>query len=708
MELERPAKRIRQACEQCRRTKSKCSGERPICGTCWRLGQQCYYYGMTLQPVQHYAETSHSRAEMPDSSADGRDTSDVQNLDNRMVTLESTVNKIFNILQSTEGSGSTNDRDWSPPIRPSTQASTVEAIIPPLIAMIGNHHESSHIKQLKKAEIEALGNTYLTLCACQPLPLFPKDGFVESLFERSDAVLFAIIASSLQHVHVTNNSSQTDDAHAFREAAQSLVTQCIASGNVGIATMQALCLVVCFDFGNGNTSRALSLISLTSMLAHSVDFRRDFLHTEESNDEESRCCYWSIVLLRRLLGVTTPLAMTYDSNMLPYPSSCSMPAKSVLRVDFKQVYEESEGGNGVMVFVLEMSKEWANVMVYVRECLASTPDVSPWLTTSRYSAAMSGVMSIETRLPPLHRYKHVTFRDLTLEDLRTCREYWAPWLLSRFLYHTMVCLLNHPLLITLQLQAKENDSELFRQQASFYVARHVRWILHFIAFIEARSFHITDPILGYCAAVVATIESQLIYSVDDTAAQKKQRNIESCRRFIRSLASSFTVMAEMDQKLEALGEVISTTYASNTTGSGGVFVDLSRIRDILDICPPLNASTAARANDAETRPPAAAHRHAGSSQWVRLSRRPSVDQPDDNGSPAHDQSVLQAAPQDLVGTPPVEPRVLSLQPTPLIHDPSVPFGHTNFPADLYFNGISQDVSTWWDAFDSYDPDCPGF
>src|SRR5690242_6582270 len=198
-----------------------------------------------------------------------------------------------------------------------------------------------------------------------------------------------------------------------------------------------------------------------------------------------------------------------------------------------------------MVFVVEMSEEWAKVMSYVRDCLTFTSDVSPWLTTSRYAVALAGVMSIETRLQCLHRYKYVTFRDLTLGDLENGRQYWAPWLLSQFFYHTMICLLNRRLLITLRLQAKQNDSELFRQQSSFYVARHMHWILHFVAFIEARGFQITNPIPGYCAVVVATIETQLICSVDDATAKWKGRNIESCRRLIRNLIPSVPFMEEM-------------------------------------------------------------------------------------------------------------------------------------------------------------------
>ncbi|KAJ6171437.1 hypothetical protein N7470_000504 [Penicillium chermesinum] len=40
---DRPVKRVRQACEPCRRKKAKCPGEQPICSLCARLHQNCYY-----------------------------------------------------------------------------------------------------------------------------------------------------------------------------------------------------------------------------------------------------------------------------------------------------------------------------------------------------------------------------------------------------------------------------------------------------------------------------------------------------------------------------------------------------------------------------------------------------------------------------------------------------------------------------------------
>ncbi|KAI4750888.1 hypothetical protein E4T52_16553 [Aureobasidium sp. EXF-3400] len=39
----RPPKRVSQACEACRRKKSRCPGEKPACSLCTRLKQNCVY-----------------------------------------------------------------------------------------------------------------------------------------------------------------------------------------------------------------------------------------------------------------------------------------------------------------------------------------------------------------------------------------------------------------------------------------------------------------------------------------------------------------------------------------------------------------------------------------------------------------------------------------------------------------------------------------
>ncbi|OMP86267.1 Regulatory protein CAT8 [Diplodia seriata] len=72
----RPAKRIRQACEPCRRKKSRCPGERPSCSHCSRLAQTCYYASDHPAAADH----QHSTADSTDANRE-RHGSFAENVD---------------------------------------------------------------------------------------------------------------------------------------------------------------------------------------------------------------------------------------------------------------------------------------------------------------------------------------------------------------------------------------------------------------------------------------------------------------------------------------------------------------------------------------------------------------------------------------------------------------------------------------------------
>ena len=176
-----------------------------------------------------------------------------------MVTLESNVNKILDALQSTDAApNATNLRRFSSAQR-STHDSTAETTSSPLIALEGDHSESLDRRKLRTEEIQRFGESYLEFCSCQPLPLFPKEGFVESLSKRSDSTLFAIIANSLRY---TRGAAHDKDGHTFREAAHSLAVESITRGEVEISTLQTLCLIVFYDFGSKPNPRIVGLPTL--------------------------------------------------------------------------------------------------------------------------------------------------------------------------------------------------------------------------------------------------------------------------------------------------------------------------------------------------------------------------------------------------------------------------------------------------------------
>jgi hypothetical protein len=161
-----------------------------------------------------------------------------------------------------------------------------------------------------------------------------------------------------------------------------------------------------------------------------------------------------------------------------------------------------------------------------------------------------------------------------------------------------------------------------------------------------------------------------------------------------------------DRKLGDLSEVISTTYTSNMNNTASVSVDLARIRDILDICPHLSNRPTPVSNDEDPVPGSAVPNGLSPPQWVRLSRRPSVDQPDE-GAPLP-QIDEQTRPQDFIMPPQTSVGTTNPNATLPVQDLAASIEVSGFPADLFFNGISQDASSWWNAFETYDPDCPGF
>lgn len=258
--------------------------------------------------------------------------------------------------------------------------------------------------------------------------------------------------------------------------------------------------------------------------------------------EECRRCYWAITLLRRLLGwPIEPPDDTPETPFPPFPDSPSSPQEVVTSPEANRTATDPSGGDGIVSTVIVLSRVWSLAQGYVRSRGMSEGRLPPWFQESRYGTCMRTLLDLGKELSPLHRYRQVRLNSVTSEELETFRSYWAPWFLGRFLYHTIICLINHPLLIILQFQGSQDVSEIFLQQTAYLTSHHTTWILHFIEFLEPRKFYVTDPILGYCTAVIATIELQQSFS-DKDHHDKRRSNYERCLAFIRRLGEDWAYM----------------------------------------------------------------------------------------------------------------------------------------------------------------------
>ncbi|KAI9927103.1 hypothetical protein MW887_003486 [Aspergillus wentii] len=160
---ERPVKRARQACEPCRRKKTRCSGERPICSYCERLGQQCVY------------ATGDSGEE---------EVGFARQIGYRMSKIEDKLEDLMDCI----------GRRSAPPRAPSPTAPAPNLQPYPIsfqdasLAGTPSAHES---------DISAV-QLYLTYCNAQPLLLFNERTSATSLETRDPEILFAVQALGMR------------------------------------------------------------------------------------------------------------------------------------------------------------------------------------------------------------------------------------------------------------------------------------------------------------------------------------------------------------------------------------------------------------------------------------------------------------------------------------------------------------------------------
>ena len=210
-------------------------------------------------------------------------------------------------------------------------------------------------------------------------------------------------------------------------------------------------------------------------------------------------------------------------------------------------------------------------------------------------------MDLETCVPYIHRFKPASLSERTLEDLQANRNYWGPFFLNQCLYHTILCLLNHPLLLSLSLRNfRSTIPEIFLQHTSDLISTHTTWIIHFIKYFEEKSFMVSDPFLGYSAAVVATIELQLSFTENPTIRQEKRDRFLICVSFVQKLGQKWPYMARLvclivliidnrlsevlvpqADRLQRLEDAVSASYQPESGAQNkSLLIDLSRFWEI--------------------------------------------------------------------------------------------------------------------------------
>lgn len=558
-------KRVREACENCRRKKGRCPGEKPTCSLCARLGQICVYAGDICDSslLEGARDRSESEVEQHSNSASRSDEvarlseRRFQSLDDKVSEVLDQVRSLARHQQSYQSSlplqaiDSTNDFDFLP----SNEA-------------------------LRKA-----AGLYLKYCQCQPLPLFAPAKFEVNITSREPELCLAITATASRF---SKEAVFDTTAHATFETQYrrtvSMVMSRIDDGKVELATLQTLCLLTCIAYNEGHIQKAGAYLVLLLELARSSRLEI-YAHQSVSRFEEHTRCLWSIIMLQYLCGGLGLMSIQIDTKILVYPAKEASNDLATVNKQNSSTAQESDKDLGIVAYAIQMTEAWYRVRHYVhhRGKLDKQP---PWSGQSLYSEIMSRQMELESQMPHKHRFDPSGFADHPISVLSTNRPYWAPWLYLQLIYHSIVCTLNHPLLLSNHLRRFRVNQipELFLQHIGDMINSHTDWFIHLLDIAAKKQFELSDPFLGRCIAIIATIFLQQSYTEDQEIRADKRNKYQICLDQVLSLGKLWPHVQKIAIDLQRFEATVSKAFQNSSTNSPHLssYVDMAAFWRIMD------------------------------------------------------------------------------------------------------------------------------
>ncbi|EXJ71327.1 uncharacterized protein A1O5_05133 [Cladophialophora psammophila CBS 110553] len=439
---------------------------------------------------------------------------------------------------------------------------------------------------------------YLKYCNCQPLPLFSSEDLTTTFSSRDPELILAMLALASRFDPDNSAVSQADLSRTFESRAtpaRDMIMRRVTHGPVELSTIQALCLLSVAEFNHGNTPRASTYISLAIDLVSSSGLSSEHRRPNcDYIDDERRRCYWSVVLLRNLYGVSpSTFSFVQDERTPRLPQrpqpplgiSCQITDAALEQPDGPSSSNEPSD-HGIFAYVVQLSQVWQRAARFANR-RGNVGSLPAWSPQSEYSQITAELMEVETRLPYKYRFRPSRFLNQDHHELEQHRDFWASWILLQILYHTILCLLNHPLLLFLRLRDFRVTMvpEVFLQHTADLTETHTEWVIHMLDLCEKNEFRLFDPFLAHCAAIAATIYLQQSFSDDNEVRTAKQRSFGKCVSFIRDLGSFWPYVNQLADKIEDFEKVVSNSFrdsASQRPPNSRISIDLSLFWEIIE------------------------------------------------------------------------------------------------------------------------------
>lgn len=402
---------------------------------------------------------------------------------------------------------------------------------------------------------------FQTYCNFQPLPLFNCRYFPTSGEGRDEELLLAMQALGLRFSG--NGIADPETRRQIKEWAESsrrMVMTRVTEGSVELSTLQTLCILTFIDYTSGHTMRSGANLRLATYILQNLKFGSAELANLENERDERQLLRWSIHMLGNLIGEPSP-RLTFGNK--------------------KDL--------GVAVCAIQLSEVWGLAQSYAAgPVTADSPP--PWAPQSDYSRITFRHTEYESVTPLKYRLHETRLDELTGPDLQQRRDFRGHCLFFQMVFHAIPCLLNHPLLLSARLRNfRYTMPQSFLRHSYEQITLHAGWILHFIELLEAKGYEVSDPTLGQCAVIVATIYLQHSFVEDLFFREKAQSGYAKCLSFLQRMALRWPNIERQVENLRQLRSSISAGDVQNSHQTWSVNVHL--LRDILISAPPKQTAT---------------------------------------------------------------------------------------------------------------------
>ncbi|KAH7086447.1 hypothetical protein FB567DRAFT_71379 [Paraphoma chrysanthemicola] len=538
-------KRARQACDNCRRKKSKCTGERPECSCCVRLRQKCVYIAHT-RTRERSTEPRNGTGDVP-QEAGTIDSNRLNAIETMLTQLAAAID-----LQQPAGQAASSSLDDR------SDASQIEGNSPgPAIQnspISPSPYECIQAARLPDAIVSEGIALYFSNFCNQPCPILAYSQSLESRKEESypPMMLYAMLALSLRSSRNSFFTSRSDRAECIARLTKlswDLIARAYCDFDIDDAYFQALCLHAQVDAGDERLERAQAQVALGLRLAQTRGMlAADTLDDLEVPDRSRRQeIIWSLFMLDRMLlgghmkNASTPAAsfeIPIMQNGPFHPDFCPEPSEYVVSLSSIDSDMPLPPQN-VACLQVQTIRIWEYVIDYVAQP-PSSADVPLWRHDSPRAAILTKILDVETKSEIAgHTLSYVGPPARVLNEPRLER-YFLVWLRFQLTLSVVNCILNHPFIIHIKTARLKNRTPITFLQKSYESSLiHANWVYRLLNHMDEAQLMLHDPFIGHLVAMAASIHLEHMKSQYSTVAASAKQKFEKCFDFVKRVSQEW-------------------------------------------------------------------------------------------------------------------------------------------------------------------------